>query len=116
MNNTDGELDLENVMNEYGDEILRLCTLYVRDFHLAEDIVQDTFIKAYRNYRYFKHDCSIKTWITQIAINNCKNQLKGKWFRRIINTKDYEEITNQIISRQDVQEEVIEHENNRLNE
>ena len=34
---------LERLMNTYGDELLRMCFLYLKDYQLAEDAVQDTF-------------------------------------------------------------------------
>lgn len=34
--------------------ILRLCYLYVKDYHLAEDLTQETFIKVYQNLGMFK--------------------------------------------------------------
>ena len=32
---------LEAWLDQYGDQLLRLCTLYLKDVHLAEDAVQD---------------------------------------------------------------------------
>lgn len=68
---------IEEMMEKYSDTLLRLCYLYLKDYQLAEDIVQDTFIKAIKNYDSFKHESSEKTWLTRIAINNCKNALKS---------------------------------------
>lgn len=36
---------IERLMNEYGDAILRMCYLYLKDYRLAEDAAQETFIK-----------------------------------------------------------------------
>jgi RNA polymerase sigma-70 factor (ECF subfamily) len=66
---------ITELMNLYGNDILRLCFLYVKDYHLAEDITQETFIKVYQKLDTFKNQSSIKTWITRIAINGCKNAL-----------------------------------------
>lgn len=35
---------LSDLIAEYGDSILRMCYLYLKDYHLAEDVVQETFI------------------------------------------------------------------------
>lgn len=75
------EQHLERLMNEYGDAILRMCYLYLKDYHLAEDATQETFIKAMRAYNTFQHRSSEKTWITRIAINCCKNIMRTQWFR-----------------------------------
>lgn len=66
------------LMEAYGDSLLRLCTVYLRDFHLAEDALQDTFIKVYRRYPSFRHESSVKTWITRIAMNTCRDYLRRK--------------------------------------
>ena len=77
-------------MNEYGNEMLRLCYLYLKDYHLAEDVVQETFVKAARSYDTFKHKSSEKTWLTRIAINCCKNMMRSHWFEMIRNNlEDY---------------------------
>lgn len=66
---------------EYGDSILRLCYLYLNDYHLAEDATQNTFLKVYRNLDKFRRESDIKTWITRIAINECKNHMRMHWFQ-----------------------------------
>jgi RNA polymerase sigma-70 factor (ECF subfamily) len=75
MHNKDNTTITE-LMNLYGNDILRMCILYVKDYHLAEDITQETFIKVYQKLDTFKNESNIKTWITSIAINNCKNAIK----------------------------------------
>lgn len=42
--------ELERLMNTYGDSITRMCYLYLKDWHLAEEATQETFIKAYRYF------------------------------------------------------------------
>lgn len=37
---------LERLMREYGDSVFRKCYLYLKDYYLAEDATQETFIKA----------------------------------------------------------------------
>ena len=69
------------LMNIYGDSILRMCFLYLKDYHLAEDAAQETFIKAMNSYDMFHSLSSEKTWLTRIAINCCKNIMRTNWFR-----------------------------------
>ena len=72
---------LERLMNEYGDTVLRMCYLYLKDYQLAEDAVQETFVKAMKSYGSFEHRSSERTWLTRIAINCCKNIMRNRWFR-----------------------------------
>ncbi len=71
---------LERLMNEYGDTLLRMCYLYLKDYHLAQDAVQETFLKAMKAYGSFEHKSSEKTWLVRIALNCCKNIMRNRWF------------------------------------
>ncbi|AHF10009.1 MULTISPECIES: sigma-70 family RNA polymerase sigma factor [Dehalobacter] len=83
--------DLEKMMDQYGDDILRLCWLYLKDIHLAEDALQDTFIKAYRKYGTYNRQASERTWLISIAMNVCKNYLRTSWFKRVITVDKIDE-------------------------
>ncbi|WP_097014603.1 sigma-70 family RNA polymerase sigma factor [Anaerocolumna aminovalerica] len=73
---------VSDLMQKYADSVLRMCYLYLKDYHLAEDVTQETFIRVMKNYDKFRRESSIKTWIMQIAINLCKNQMKTWWYKR----------------------------------
>lgn len=75
--------NIERMVNEYGDALLRMSYLYLKDYHLAEDAVQETFIKAMKSYDSFNQESSEKTWITRIAINTCKNIMRSHWFQMV---------------------------------
>ena len=81
MAHEDRKVSLDRLMTQYGTRLLRLCTLYLKDFALAEDAVQDTFLKAYRRMDTFRGDCSEETWLTGIAINTCRDYLRAAWLR-----------------------------------
>lgn len=74
-------MDLERIVNEYGDGLLRMCLLYLKDHAMAEDAVQETFLRAFRHQDDFQGKSSVKTWITRIAINVCKDMLMDPWMR-----------------------------------
>lgn len=74
---------VERLMAVYGDEIFRLCFLYLSDWQMAEDALQETFLKVYRKYHTFAGRSSEKTWLVRIAINVCKDYLRGNWLRRV---------------------------------
>jgi len=91
------EQDLTRLINEYGTEILRLCYLYLKDYQLAEDACQDTFLKVYKNLPNFNALSSEKTWITKICINTCKNYLRNPWRRKVILGNKEKEISDEEI-------------------
>jgi RNA polymerase sigma-70 factor (ECF subfamily) len=71
------------LMRTHGDRILRLCFVYLHDLHLAEDALQETFLKAWRGYHTFRGDADPLTWLSRIAINVCKDLHKSAWHRHV---------------------------------
>ena len=67
----DPSQELERLVLRYQQPLLRTCFLYLRDRALAEDAVQETFLKAYRSLASFRGECSEKTWLMKIAMNTC---------------------------------------------
>ena len=78
------EQELEQMIAQYGDGLLRVCLLYLKDFALAEDAVQETFLRAYRSFGSFEGRSSLKTWLTAIAINVCRSMLRSPWRSRTV--------------------------------
>lgn len=69
---------LEIAMRDYGDKVLHLAYLYLRDRHLAEDVAQETFYRVYRSWDSFRGDSSFSTWVYRIASNLCRDRLRSK--------------------------------------
>ncbi len=72
---------LSEMAEAYQEELLHVCFLYLQDQALAEDAVQETFLKAYRALPRYREECSPKTWLTRIAINTCRDMRRTAWFR-----------------------------------
>ncbi|MBQ3668419.1 MAG: sigma-70 family RNA polymerase sigma factor [Clostridia bacterium] len=68
-------------MEQYGSSLLRMSALYLKDADLAQDAVQETFIKAYRHLNDYRSESSEKTWLTSICVNTCRDMLRTAWFR-----------------------------------
>lgn len=75
---------LEAWMQAYENDVLRLCFLYLHDLPLAEDALQETFVKVWRGMDRFERrgGCSPRTWIMHIAVNTCRDHLRTRWFRQ----------------------------------
>ena len=71
-------MDFDSIYLEYKDYIYRTCILYLKDHHLAEDCTQDVFIKVYKKQKSYKGKSSLKTWITRICINCCRDMLRKR--------------------------------------
>jgi RNA polymerase sigma-70 factor, ECF subfamily len=68
---------LNDLMDEYGEEIKRLVYTYTKNWQQAEDITQEIFISAYNNLKDFREQSTMKTWIYRIAINKCKDYVRS---------------------------------------
>ena len=68
----------DQLVAKYHRRLMRLLTRLLNDSAEAEDVVQETFIKAYRALRHFRGDAAFYTWLYRIAINSAKNVLLGR--------------------------------------
>lgn len=84
--------ELERVMDQYGNDMLRLCCAYLSDRSLAEDAVQDAFVKIYKGWPTFETPEGEKSWIMKVTINVCKDQLRSAWKRKVTLVEDYPEL------------------------
>lgn len=77
----DNKKRLCTLIDQYERELLHLCCVYLRDISMAEDAVQETFMKAYQHMDAFRGESSEKTWLYRIAINTCRDMRRSKWLR-----------------------------------
>lgn len=80
---TERDCWLEQAMAQWEVPLLRTCYLLLRDTALAEDAVQETFVKAWRFYDGYRKEASEKTWLMRIAVNTCRDLQRSKWFIHI---------------------------------
>lgn len=83
---------LEDAMEQWETSLLRICFAYLGDIALAEDAVQETFLKAWKGYDSFRGISTEKTWFMRIAINTCKDIRRSAWFRRVSPTTALEQL------------------------
>ena len=72
-----GEEVLEEVINIYGEKLLRYATAILCDYQEAEDVVQESFIAAYQNKNKFDGE-NLSAWLYKITYNRSLNQLKKR--------------------------------------
>ncbi len=87
------EETINRLMARHGDSLVRLCYMMLSDRGLAEDAVQDTFVKAWKAYPRFRHECSEYTWLTRIAVNTCRSTRARAFFRREVQHERPEDIS-----------------------
>lgn len=63
---------------KYQHKLAKLVAPYVRDSDDVLDVVQESFIKAYKALPRFRGDSAFYTWLYRIAINTAKNYLTAQ--------------------------------------
>ncbi len=56
--------------------LMKTVVRMTRDLDAAEDVVQDTFIKAYKRLNLFEGRSSFRSWLYQIALNTARNRFR----------------------------------------
>lgn len=85
-------MTVEELIDQHGDDILRLCLLYMGERQLAEDAFQETFVRAWRHMNTFRGESSAKTWLSHIAVNVCRDMLRTPWLRMRRSARSVEEM------------------------
>ena len=66
------------LIERYKDDALSLACSIVKDQQLAEDILQEVFLKVFFKIKTFKYQSSFYTWLYRIVVNRCYNELRKK--------------------------------------
>ena len=70
----------ETLVSRFSQPVYNVIYRLLTDPGEANDVVQDVFIKIFRNIAKFRGDCSLKTWVYRIAVNEAYNH--RRWFSR----------------------------------
>jgi RNA polymerase sigma-70 factor (ECF subfamily) len=77
------KLAFDLLVIKYQHKIIQLVNRYVKDINEAQDVTQETFIKAYRSIGGFRGESAFYTWLYRIAINTAKNDLVSRSRRHL---------------------------------
>jgi RNA polymerase sigma-70 factor (ECF subfamily) len=80
--NSGDEVAFVEIMARYRGKVSAIALSHLRDHADAEEITQDTFIRAHRGLARFRGDSSLATWLHRIAFNLSRNRYKYYFCRR----------------------------------
>ncbi|MBO5486027.1 MAG: RNA polymerase sigma factor [Eubacterium sp.] len=103
--------EMENIVKEYGDDVYRFCVHLAGNREEAEDLYQDTFIKAIQLCHKLDRSGNVKSYLMGVAVNLWRNNLrKNKRRSEIIPETSFENSQWLISDRADPLEDYMERE------
>ena len=100
------EIKFEDMYQRFFKDVYLFVFSISKDRQIAEDITQETFFKALKEIKNFRGDCSVKSWLCQIAKNLYISQMRKK---SMISLEDMDAVPNQISST-NIEQEYIQKE------
>lgn len=74
--------NVEKLFEQYADTVYRIALSYGKDPHLAEDVVQEVFLRLIKKKPQFESPAHEKAWLIRVAVNRCKSLLASSWRKR----------------------------------
>lgn len=79
--------DFKELYDRHSDEFYRIAISICGNTTEAEDVVQDAFVKIYKNISTLKDKSKLENWMRTILINTAKTAVK-KWWRKTDSIED----------------------------
>jgi RNA polymerase sigma-70 factor, ECF subfamily len=70
--------DFEALVQLYRPRVFRFALASLRDLDAAETVTQDCFLRVYQARESFRQDCSVQTWLMQIAVNLVRDYMRSR--------------------------------------
>jgi RNA polymerase sigma-70 factor (ECF subfamily) len=86
--------EFDSILRLYRPKVFRFILASLRDNDAAETLTQDCFFKAYQARGRFRNECSLDTWLMQIAVNLVRDHARNRrlqfWRRAQLTAKPVE--------------------------
>ena len=101
----DTELFFKDIYKKFSPKVHRLCLGYTGNAMLADDLLQETFIKVWQNLDKFQGNSQISTWVYRIAVNTCLYHIRSQK-NKVVTSLD--QINNVIVEETDCKEQQVQ--------
>ena len=71
--------ELIQIYNRHVDTVYRICFMFMKNRHDAEDMVQNTFLKLMKDKTVFQSEEHEKAWLIRTAANLCRDHFRYWW-------------------------------------
>ncbi|MDE0317587.1 MAG: sigma-70 family RNA polymerase sigma factor [Candidatus Poribacteria bacterium] len=68
----------ELLVRRYQDALVNYIYYTINDYHRAEDLAQETFLRVFKNASRYEPKASFKSWLYTIATNLSKNEIRNR--------------------------------------
>ena len=79
----------ERAVSNFKNNIYGIAFHYFRNPQDAEDIVQEVFLKLYRETKEFESEEHLRNWLIRVTINQCKKISVSSWFTKHTSLPEY---------------------------
>ena len=76
------------LFERYGDMVYRIAISYGNQVSLAEDVVQEVFLRYLKKRPRFENSKHEKAWFIRVTVNCCKTMVSSPWIKRILPLDD----------------------------
>lgn len=98
------------LVRRYQSRLFQLIRILTRGDEESEDLVQETFVRAYRAVHRFRGESTFRTWLHRIAVNVARTHLTRRGGRRatsLVDTSDEQDALAQLPSAEDLESAVV---------
>jgi RNA polymerase sigma-70 factor (ECF subfamily) len=79
----------ELLVSRYQNAIINFIYRSIGDYHRAEDLSQETFLRVFKSASKYEPRAQFKNWLYKIAVNLCKNELRDRQRHGLSSLEDF---------------------------
>jgi len=79
----------ELLVSRYQNAILNFIYRLIGDYHRAEDLSQETFLRMFKSASKYEPRAQFKNWLYRIAVNLCKNEVRDRQRHGLSSLEDF---------------------------